>query len=105
MRTCDGCAYFEKIGKTIVRSYFDGRPEETLLADNCSLHNWCIPEDSVVACGEWMTEEDLKVQIEESQSIEREEREWESWNYECHGDEKYHEELCGIRSDTKWGWI
>ena len=105
MKTCEGCAYFEKLGKTIVRTYSDGRPVETLLADNCLLHDWWIPKDSHDACEEWITEEDLNVQIEESQLFEREEREWESWNYECHGDEKYHEELCGIRSDIKWGWI
>lgn len=105
MKKCDECAYFEKQGKTIVRAYSDGRPAETLLADYCSLHDWWIPEDSHYVCEEQITGEDLKVQIEESQLVEREEREWESWGYECHGDEKYHEELCGIRSDTKWGWI
>ena len=104
MKKCDDCAYFEKLGKKIIRKYSDGRPEEISFVDNCLFHN-LILGDSHEACEEWLTEEDLKVQIEESQLVEREEREWESWNYECHGDEKYHEELCGIRSDIKWGWI
>ena len=73
MRTCDGCIYFEKVGKTIVRSYFDGRPAEVLLADNCLLHDWCIPEDSDVACEAWMTKEDLCEEIELAREILREE--------------------------------
>lgn len=104
MKKCDECAYFEKLGKKIIRKYFDGRPEEISFVDNCLLGRW-LSENSHDACEEWMKKEDLRVQIEESQLLEREEREWESWNYECHGDEKYQEELCGIRSDTKWGWI
>lgn len=73
MKKCDECAYFEKLGKTIVRAYSDGRPAEVLLADNCLLHGWMIPEDSDVVCEEWITEEDLCEKIELAREIFREE--------------------------------
>lgn len=104
MKKCDDCAYFEKLGKKIIRKYSDERPEEISFVDNCLL-GWWISGDSHEACEEWITEEDLKTQIEESQLFERERRESECWDYECRGDERYHEELCGIRSNTKKGWM
>lgn len=73
MRKCDECAYFEKVGKTIVRSYFDERPAEKLLADRCLLHDWWIPEDSHYDCKEWMTKEDLCKEIELVREVFRKE--------------------------------
>lgn len=107
MKTCEGCAYFEKQSKIIIRKYSDKRLDEVCVGDSCLLHEWWLIREgqNTEACEDYITAEDLNVQNEESQLFERERRESECWGYECRGDERYHEELCGIRSNTKEGWM
>ena len=72
MKKRSECAYFEKLGKKIIRKYFDGRPEEIYFVDNCLLGRW-LSEDSHDAYEEWMKKEDLYKEIELVREVFRKE--------------------------------